>query len=156
MSDLSHRPSHQTTDITSHPDVPEMRERYARLTSGREAAALDGFVLLTGMYTAISPWVVHFRLSSPELMVNNLVIGLVLAVIGLGLTRAPERMFQLSWTCAVAGVWLIISPWVVTAGHSATAGMIWNNVWIGAVTLVLGLAATYLALPTLRRPSASP
>ncbi|WP_043263105.1 SPW repeat protein [Streptomyces sp. CT34] len=142
MSDLSHH----TTDITSHPDVAEMRERYARLVSGRQAAALDGIVLLTGMYAAISPWVVHFHATSPELTVNNLVIGLVLAVIGLGLIRAPERMYQLTWTCAVIGVWLVISPWVVTAGHSASAGLIWNNVWIGAVTLALGLAGTRMAM----------
>ncbi|MGW5118300.1 SPW repeat protein [Streptomyces noursei] len=145
MSDLSH---HATTDITSHPDVAEMRERYARLLSGRQATALDGLVLLAGMYTAISPWVVHFRLASPELAVNNLIIGLVLTVIGLGLTRSPERMYRLSWTCAVIGVWMIISPWVVTAGHRATAGLIWNNVLIGAVTLALGLAATRLAMAT--------
>ncbi|MYT28557.1 MULTISPECIES: SPW repeat protein [unclassified Streptomyces] len=145
MSDLSH---HTTTDITSHPDVAEMRERYARMLSGRQATALDGLILLTGMYAAISPWVVHFRATSPELTVNNLIIGIVLAVVGLGLTRAPERMYRLSWTCAVIGVWLVISPWVVTAGHSASAGLIWNNVWIGAVTLALGLAATRLAMAT--------
>ncbi|MER6048721.1 SPW repeat protein [Streptomyces sp. NPDC001793] len=77
---------------------------------------------------------------------NNLIIGLVLAAIGLGLTRAPIRMYRLSWTCAVIGVWLIVSPWVVTAGHSAGAGLIWNNVVVGAVTLALGLAATRLAM----------
>ncbi|MFK0294428.1 SPW repeat protein [Streptomyces sp. NPDC090442] len=148
MSDLSHH----APDITSHPDVPEMRERYAKLVGGGQAVALDGLVLLTGIYAAISPWVVHFRVTSPELTVNNLIIGLVLAVIGLGITRAPERMYRLTWTCAAIGVWLIISPWVVTAGHHATAGMIWNNVVLGAVTLVLGLAATRLAMSAEQRP----
>ncbi|WP_043262733.1 SPW repeat protein [Streptomyces sp. CT34] len=151
MSDLSHH----APDITSHPDVPEMRERYARLVGGRQAVALDGLVLLTGLYAAISPWVVHFRVTSPELTVNNLIIGLVLAVIGLGMTRVPERMYQLTWTCAAIGVWLIISPWVVTAGHSATAGLIWNNVWLGAVTFVLGLAATRLAMTAEQQQAAS-
>ncbi|MEW1658509.1 MULTISPECIES: SPW repeat protein [unclassified Streptomyces] len=143
MPDLSH---HTTADITSHPDVPEMRERYERLLTGRQATALDGLILLTGTYAAISSWVVHFHAASPELAVNNLIIGLLLAVIGLGLTRVPARMYRLSWTCAVIGVWMIISPWVVTAGHTATAGMIWNNVVIGAVALILGLAATRLAM----------
>ncbi|GGU73159.1 hypothetical protein GCM10010211_43770 [Streptomyces albospinus] len=147
MSDLSRH----TTDITSHPDVAEMRERYARPVSGRQAAALDGIVLLTGMYAAISPWVVHFHATRPELTVNNLVIGLVLTAIGLGLTRAPERMYQLTWTCAVIGGWLVISPWVVTAGHRASAGPIGNNVLIGAVTSALGLAATRLAMGAGRR-----
>ncbi|MFG2396695.1 SPW repeat protein [Streptomyces lydicus] len=148
MSDLSHH----TTDITSHPDVREMQERYARLVGGRQAVALDGLVLLTGTYAAISPWVVHFRVTNPELAVNNLIVGVVLAVIGLGLTLAAERMYRVSWTCAVIGVWTIISPWVVTIGHRPTAGLIWNNVWIGAVACVLGLIATRMAMATERRP----
>ncbi len=51
-------------------------------------------------------------------------------------------MLRLSWIVAPLGLWLVISPWVVTAGHSPTAGIIWNNFWIGGVALVLGLAAT--------------
>ncbi|MEU9504404.1 SPW repeat protein [Streptomyces sp. NPDC048196] len=148
MSDLSH----STPDITRHPDVVAMQERYAQLTRGRQAVALDGLVLLTGTYATISPWVVHFRLTNPSLAVNNLILGITLSVIGLGLALAAERLYRLSWTCAVIGVWLIISPWVVTAGHSPTAGIIWNNVWIGAVACVLGLVATGMTVRTERRP----
>jgi hypothetical protein len=146
MSDLTHH----TPDITGHPDVAEMRERYAKLVSGPQAVAVDGLVLLTGLYAAISPWVVHFRTTNPDLTVNNLIVGLTLAVIGLGLTLVAERMYRLSWTCAALGVWMIISPWVVTAGHSATAGLIWNNVWIGAVAFALGLAASGMVMTTRR------
>ena len=137
MSDTSHHPPH----IAGHPDAAEMRERFERVTSRREAVAIDGLLLLTGLYAAISPWVVHFHGANPNLAVNNLIIGIALALMGVGLTLAGERMYRLSWTCALIGVWMIISPWVVTAGHGATAGIIWNNVWIGAVAFVLGLGA---------------
>ncbi|WP_269859222.1 SPW repeat protein [Streptomyces sp. RPT161] len=147
MSDLSHH----TTDITGHPDVAEMRERHAKLAAGRQAVAVDGLVLLTGLYMAISPWVVHFHATNPDLTVNNLILGITMAVIGLGLTLAAERMYRLSWTCAAIGIWMIISPWVVTVGHSATAGLIWNNVWVGAVAFVLGLVAAGMAMTTSRR-----
>jgi surface polysaccharide O-acyltransferase-like enzyme len=150
MSELGHRAS----DISGHPDVAEMRERYAQMVNGRQAVALDGLILLTGLYAAISPWVVHFHTTNSELAVNNLLIGIALAVIGLGMATAGERMYRLSWTSAVMGVWLIISPWVVTVGHHATKGIIWNNVIIGAIACLLGLAASGVVMSTRGRRAA--
>jgi len=135
MSDTAHRTPH----LAGHPDVSEMRERLERVAGRREAVTIDGLVLLTGLYTAISPWVVHFHGTNPNVAVNNLVVGIALALMGLALTLAGERMYRVSWTCALIGVWMIISPWVVSAGHSATAGIIWNNVWIGVAAILLGL-----------------
>ncbi|MFD0327941.1 SPW repeat protein [Streptacidiphilus monticola] len=88
----------------------------------------------------------HFRAANPDLAVNNLIIGLGLAAIGMGLSVAGDRMFRLSWACTLIGVWMIISPWVVTPGHSPNAGMIWNNVVIGVIACLCGLAATGLVL----------
>ncbi|MBY8886295.1 SPW repeat protein [Streptomyces sp. PTM05] len=131
--------SHHAGDITSHPDVSEMRERYARVVSSRGEVAVDGLVVLAGLYCAISAWTVHFSSSRPDLMINNLVIGLAVALIGVGLSMAPDRMRGLSWATAAMGVWLIISPWTVT--RFPDKGIIWNNVVIGAVICLLGMAA---------------
>ena len=131
MADLSHR-----GDITAHPDVHEMRARYARMLRDREPVVVDGAVLLVGLYCAISPWVVHFSAARPDLTVNNLVLGLAIACIGLGFTAGRAG---LRWTMAAMGVWLIISPWVVTRGPDA--GMIWNNLIVGVLTCLFGLAA---------------
>lgn len=147
MSDLGHR----APDITGHPDAAEMRERYAQVLEGSRAVAVDGLMLLTGLYAAISPWVVHFHGSNPELSMNNLIIGIALAVFGLGLATMGERIFRLGWTCAALGVWMVISPWVVTVGHSPTRGMIWNNVVIGALACVLGLAVSGMMMLGTRR-----
>ncbi|WP_174501685.1 SPW repeat protein [Streptacidiphilus neutrinimicus] len=148
MADLFHRHA----DMAEHPDIAEMRERYARIESARGVTALDGLVLLTGLYTAISPWVVHFNFSNPELRTNNLLVGIALAVIGMALALAPERMYRMSGVVAVIGVWMIISPWVVTVGHTATRGIIWNNVLIGAVCCLLGLAAMMGVVRQTARP----
>ncbi|MGP3984944.1 SPW repeat protein [Streptomyces sp. KR80] len=133
MADLSHRPG----DLASHPDLHEMRDRYARMLEGRKAGAVDGLAFLAGVYCAISPWVVHFSDAHPELTLNNLVLGIAIALMGAGLAIAPDRIGGLSWTMAAMGVWLIISPWVVT--RFPDAGMIWNNVVLGAVVCLLGL-----------------
>ncbi|MGR3933272.1 SPW repeat protein [Streptomyces sp. BRA346] len=126
-------------DLKGHPDVSEMRERFARMMEARDVVFLDGPVLLAGLYFAISPWVVHFSSTSPDLMVNNVILGLAIALLGIGLTSAPRRMYSLCWAMSAIGVWMIISPWVVARGPDA--GMIWNNVLIGALTCLFGLIA---------------
>ncbi|GAA1140477.1 SPW repeat protein [Streptomyces sp. DSM 41524] len=131
-------------DITGHPDVSEMRERYARMMDARDVVFLDGPVLLAGLYFAISPWVVHFSGTSPNLMVNNLILGITIALLGLGLTTAPRRMYSLCWAMSAIGVWMIISPWVVARG--ADAGMIANNVVVGAITCLFGLIAAGMVM----------
>ncbi|MCQ4045901.1 SPW repeat protein [Streptantibioticus rubrisoli] len=145
--------SRHAGDLSQHPDVHEMRERYARLEAGRREIAVDGLVLLAGLWCAISAWTVHFNTTRPDLMINNLIIGLTVAVIGLGLTMAPARMAGLSWAAAAMGVWLIISPWVVT--RAPDAGMIASNVAVGAVICLLGLAAAGMVMRGGRAPTAA-
>ncbi|WAZ19414.1 SPW repeat protein [Streptomyces cinnabarinus] len=124
-------------DITSHPDAMEMRERYARMLGGRDVALVDGPVFLLGLYCAVSPWIVHYTTSQPDLVPHNLVIGIAIALLALGFTRAPERMYGLSWAMCALGAWMIVSPWIV--GDSPDAGVVWNNVIIGALAVLLGL-----------------
>ncbi|GAA2630836.1 SPW repeat protein [Streptomyces vastus] len=123
-------------DITTHPDVGEMRDRYARMLGGRDVALVDGPVFLLGLYCAASPWILHFTTSQPSLVTHNLIMGIAIGLLALGFTRAPERMYGLSWAMSAIGVWLIISPWVV--GESPDAGVIVSNVIIGGLAVVLG------------------
>ncbi|MGW2963961.1 SPW repeat protein [Streptomyces sp. NPDC001220] len=129
--------SHGRSDISSHPDVGEMRERYARMLGGRDVALVDGPVFLLGLYCAASPWIVHYAASQPALMTHNLIMGIAIGLLALGFTRAPERMYGLSWAMCALGIWMIIAPWVV--GRSPDTGVIINNVIIGALTLCLGV-----------------
>jgi hypothetical protein len=143
--------SYHSTDMRTHPEVAEVRERLERTAFSGAATALGGLILLAGVYAAISPWVVHFSAGASFLAVNNLIVGITVALLGLGLTLVPERVLRLAWVIAPLGVWLLISPWVVTATHGARAGIVWNNCWVGAVTAVLGLAAMGLTVSVTRR-----
>lgn len=116
---------------------------------------LEGLVILTGLYMAISPWVVHFRSTSPDVAVNDLIVGLALAIIGLGLMLFPERALGLGWMLIPIGIWLIILPWVASAGHSATRGIIWNNLVVGIIVCLLGAATAAMAAMGRRRPRAT-
>ncbi|MGW3468974.1 SPW repeat protein [Saccharopolyspora sp. NPDC000995] len=116
----------------------------APTTTGSESA-----LMLTGAYTAVSPWVVGFAGSQPFLSMNNLILGLIVTAIGLGITGTPERSGGISWTAAPIGIWLIIATWVTTFGLP-TVGMIWNNVVVGALSIILGLAVA--GMVAVRRP----
>jgi hypothetical protein len=141
--------AHGASDMAGHPDVAEMRERHTRVvarTGNERAIGVDGMLILTGLYAAISPWVLHFNGTHPDLTVSNLLVGLTLAAIGLGLALIPDRMQGLPMTGVALGVWLIISPWVVTLGHAAFGSVIWSNVFTGAVACFLGLLAAGIAM----------
>ncbi|MCS0603769.1 SPW repeat protein [Streptomyces sp. LP11] len=132
MANVSHR-----GDMSTHPDAPEMQERYNRVLGGRDVALVDGPVFLLGLYCAASPWIVHYSASQPALMTHNLIMGIAIGLLALGFTRAPERMYGLSWAMCALGIWMIIAPWIVGSGPDA--GVIINNIVIGALALVLGL-----------------
>jgi hypothetical protein len=150
MSNVS---PHTRADITSHPDASEMRERYARMLGGRDVALVDAPVFLAGLYCAVSPWVLHFTASQPTLVQHNLIMGIAIAVLGLGFTVTPARMYGLSWAICAMGIWMIISPWVV--GSSPDMGVILNNVIIGGLAVLLGLACAGVAAKSHRTQAAS-
>jgi hypothetical protein len=123
-------------DIATHPDVPEMRDRYARMLGGRDVALVDGPVFLLGLYCAASPWILHYTSSQSALMTHNLIVGIAICVLALGFTTNPARMYGLSGAMCAMGVWMIIAPWIV--GSSPDTGVVVNNIIIGALTLMLG------------------
>jgi SPW repeat len=129
--------------IESHPDIAALRARYDVAGQMPIAQGLDGLTVLTGLYLAISPWVVGFS-SMTNLTINDLVIGAALALLAVGYASAPGRTFGVSWIAPVLGVWTIIAPWVVNGG-SATTKTIWSNVVAGAVAVILGLGAISVA-----------
>ena len=76
-------------DIGSHPDVSEMRDRYARMLGGRDVALVDGPVFLLGLYCATSPWILHYTTSQPALVTHNLIMGIAIGALALGFTTDP-------------------------------------------------------------------
>ncbi|MFJ9407229.1 SPW repeat protein [Streptomyces sp. NPDC101393] len=128
--------SHSRGDLAGHPDVTEMQARYDRVLGGRDVVLVDGPVFLVGLYCAASPWIVHYTSSQPALVVHNLIFGIAIALLALGFTVTPDRMYGLSGAMCAMGVWMIVSPWIVGTGPDK--GVIWNSIVIGALTFLLG------------------
>ncbi|GGS00920.1 SPW repeat protein [Streptomyces rubiginosohelvolus] len=138
--------SHARSDLSGHPDASEMRARYDRVMGGRDVALVDAPVFLVGLYCAVSPWVLHFTASQPALVTHNLVMGIAIAVLALGFTVMPERMYGLSWAMCAIGAWIIVSTWVV--GNSPDAGIVINNIIVGGLTVLLGMVCAGAAART--------
>jgi len=136
--------------MDDHPDMLEMRARYDRVAETPTARMVEGATLLAGVYLAISPWVVGFRFTAPDLAANDLICGIAVALLGLGYATVYGRTHGLSWVTPVLGAWVIVSPWVIR-GTALDAGMILSNVICGAIITVLGLATLGLGLR--RRPA---
>jgi hypothetical protein len=135
--------SHSRGDLAGHPDASEMQARADRVLGGRDVVLVDGPVFLVGLFCAASPWIVHYTTSQPALMTHNLIVGIAIALLALGFTVTPGRMYGLSAAMCAMGVWMIISPWIV--GSSPDKGVIWNNVVIGALTFLLGAVCVAVA-----------
>ena len=137
-------------DMSTHPDVSEMRARYDRMLGGRDVALVDGPVFLLGLYCAVSPWILHYTTSQPALVTHNLIVGIAIGLLALGFTAAPARMYGLSWAMCALGVWMIIAPWIV--GDSPDAGVVVNNIIIGVLALILGAMCALTAVRSVPKP----
>ncbi|MFI9410172.1 SPW repeat protein [Nocardia gamkensis] len=143
------------TMMSRHPDIMELREKYERASEAPDAQAVTGLMFLTGLYIAISPWVVGFNGFS-TLTVNNLVIGIALAMLAFGFASVYGRTHGIVWAAPLLGLWTILSPWVVS-GDVDTTSTIWNNVVAGAIAVLLGLGSMFLGMSrTGRRTEEAP
>ncbi len=131
--------------MREHPDVLDMQRQFGSSLGSPQTVLGDGLLALAGVWTAISPWVLGFSLTSPAMRNQDLIIGLVVAAIGLGVTGMAERGGGLSWVAVPLGIWLIISTWVVPS-MGPGIGLIWSNVVAGAVMILAGASVAGFAL----------
>ena len=145
-TDSTHSSTSPSThsQIDRHPDIMSLRDRYAAVSDKPMAGLVEGLCLLTGLYLAISPWVVGFQGFS-TLRVSNLITGIALAVLAMGFGSVLERTHGLGWVAIAIGAWTIVAPWVV-AGSADTTKTITNNAIVGGVACLLGLATMAFGL----------
>jgi hypothetical protein len=127
--------------IEQHPDILALRASYDRAAESMTMQGTFGLTFLTALYCAVSPWVIGFD-ATTRLVVNDLIVGIAVAVLAFGFGAALDRTHGMTWTLPFIGIWLVVSPWVLR-DVSPTAGMAWSNVITGALVFVFGLVAAY-------------
>lgn len=70
--------------IEEHPDLMALRADCERATARPAAQAVECLSLLAALYLAASPWIAGFSATFRNLAINDLIVGLALAVFALG------------------------------------------------------------------------
>ncbi len=99
--------------------------------------------ILAGIWLIISPFVLGFSLM-PAATWNTLIVGIVVLILAAIRAGYPLRNVGLSWINLLLGIWLIISPWVLSYRGSTTP--VGNDVILGIIVGILGIASA-LATP---------
>ena len=96
----------------------------------REPWAWEDWVdMVLGFWLAISPWVLGFSESNPPATRNALIVGIAVAVLS-GSTFLVYNVIE-EWIDVILGIWLIISPWVLSSAGNAS--VVADFVIVGAV-----------------------
>lgn len=112
----------------------------------RERHWQDGATLALGLWIFASPWIFGRILAAqaPGQVLAGVwslwLSGLAVLFVA-GMALSAFRVWQ-EWTILALGVWLLVSPWILGFGISATVA--WNVTVSGA--LVLALAGWTLAM----------
>ena len=97
--------------------------------------------LLTGIWVAISPWFLVLEHAGNNATVSNLIVGVAVATLGLFAVSGGRGFLGLEVGSVLAGVWLIISPFILNAKFGIADPMYWSNIFAGALVAVIGLVA---------------
>lgn len=135
--------TYRAAGVEAHPDLAELRNRYEVAAEKPATRAMDGLTILSGLYLALSPWITGFArfAGTGDLRINNLITGIAVAVMAMGMASAFGRTHGVAWVVPLLGVWTIIAPWVVS-GPAPRGGTIISNVVVGALIFVMGVGAT--------------
>jgi hypothetical protein len=98
--------------------------------------------MATGLWVAISPWFLVLQHGGGNnAAVSNLIVGLAVVALGLFALSGSRGFLGLQVGSVLAGVWLIISPFILDEKFAIATPMYWSNVFAGALVAVIGLAA---------------
>lgn len=106
----------------------------------RTASGID---VVAGLWLILSPFILGFT-SETGAMWNSIIFGLIVTVLAASRTTGEGyRVEWPSWTNAVIGLWLILSPFIL--GFTGNGVAYINTLVLGIIIAVLG---TWSALAT--------
>lgn len=89
---------------------------------------------ILGLWLAASPWLLDYQ-DQTVAMWSAVIAGLALCAAALGAVFVPRAWEE--WTEAALGVWMIVSPWVLSFSDHRIA--MHSAAWTGVAALALAL-----------------
>ena len=101
---------------------------------------LNLLVALLGLWKVLAAFILGYSSASAAFW-NAIIIGIVLAVLAAWVVYVAELVtFKwLDWINGVAGIWLIVAPFIL--GYANITAAMWNDIIVGAVVAVLAIWA---------------
>lgn len=109
----------------------------------KTAKILSWLVALVGLWTIVSPYILDYSALTVATW-HAYIVGIVLIILGV-VTAVWENVKYdrtLDWITAVLGLWLVVSPFVLTFSTETSA--MWNNIITGVVVIVLAVWAALM------------
>ena len=77
----------------------------------------------------------------PDFLWNHIIVGLILILVGVGaaMTHQARTARTLNGIAATAGLWLMISSFLLRYPDIGTG--LWNDLIVGGIALILGIRA---------------
>ena len=104
--------------------------------------ALSWINFILGLWLIVAGFA--FSVASRPVMAEEIVLGIIIACLAAISTAHPSSV--ISWLVAIAGLWTLIAPAVIS--YAGTTRSRANDIVVGIVVLVLGIAnAVYRQSP---------
>ena len=111
----------------------------------------SGLNIIAGLWVLVSPWVLHYATTNPSLRTDDVVVGIIVAILAAIRAFGDPRAAWLSWINLLLGIWLFISAFIWST--PAAGAPFWNNIIMGVIVFVLGaLSASAIPGRTFSRP----
>lgn len=118
-----------------------------RRDMGMSASNWAGWLgVLAGIWLIIAPFILNYGNSTAT--TNDIVLGIILIIltgfcaITAGQANTAGARQVAGWLSVLAGIWLIIAPFVL--GYSGLAQAVWNDIITGVLSIIVagyGVAA---------------
>jgi SPW repeat len=108
------------------------------MENSKSTIACDVVNLILGAFLFITPWLFNYAPGAESW--NAWIAGAVIAALSVVALSAFAEWEE--WLNLVVGLWVIVSPWVLSFSANATA--MWTNVIVGIVVAVLAAVEIWL------------
>ncbi len=103
-------------------------------TNQSNARTASGINLLAGLWLILAPFVLGYA-AVTNAEYNDVVLGIVVGILAIiGLAMTDETWSR--WVNIIAGIWLVIAPFVL--GYAGTTmAAVWNDIVLGIIVVAL-------------------